>query len=188
MKPAILIISALLLSACTKAEVPPAADTTAMTDSAPVAVATDSWTVSPRGIGQISAGMTLDEANAATGNALIVPPTLQECDWVRVKDAPKGLLLMVEGGKITRVNIDDSSTIATTNGAKVGDTEAQIELLFAGQVEVQPHKYTDGHYLVVTPVDPAEKDYRIVFETDGKKVLRYRSGLVPSVQYVEGCS
>lgn len=183
-----LLVALVLLSACTKAGSPPATDTTTATDSVPVAVATDSWTVSPRGIGQISAGMTLDEANAATGNALIVPATLEECDWVRVKDAPKGLLLMVEGGKITRVNIDDSSTIATTNGAKIGDTEEHIELLYSGQVEVQPHKYTTGHYLVVTPVDPAEKDYRIVFETDGKKVLRYRSGLVPSVQYVEGCS
>lgn len=188
MKRSIFFISALLLSACTKAGAPPAADTTSTTDSAPVAVATDSWTVSPRGIGQLSAGMTLDEANAATGNALIIPATLEQCDWVRVKDAPKGLLLMVERGKITRVEIGDSSTIATANGAKVGDTEAQIELLYPGNVEVQPHKYTDGHYLVVTPVDPAEKDYRIVFETDGRKVLRYRSGLVPSVQYVEGCA
>ena len=185
----LLLAAVVLLSACTKADAPPATpDTTAATDSAPVVVATDSWTVSPCGIGQISAGMTLDEANAATGNALILPAALQECDWARVKDAPKGLLLMVEGGKITRVNVDDSSTIATTNGAKVGDTEARIELLYPGQVEVQPHKYTDGHYLVVTSGDPAEKDYRIVFETDGKKVIRYRSGLVPSVQYVEGCS
>ena len=132
--------------------------------------------------------MTLEEANAAVGNSLIVPDALQECDWVRVKEGPAGVLFMVERGTITRVNIDDSSAIATTTGAKIGDTEARIELLYPGQVEVQPHKYTDGHYLVVTPVDPEEREYRIVFETDGKKVLRYRAGRVPSVQYVEGCS
>ena len=95
---------------------------------------------------------------------------------------------MVERGAITRVNINDSSAIATTTGAKIGDTEERIELLYPGQVEVQPHKYTDGHYLVVTPVDPEERDYRIVFETVGKNVVRYRAGRVPSVQYVEGCS
>lgn len=132
--------------------------------------------------------MTIDEANAATGNALILPPNIEECSFVTVKDAPEGLIVMVERGKITRVDVIRNSTIETAAGAKIGDTEAHIELLYPGQVEVQPHKYTDGHYLVVTSADPAERDYRIVFETDGKKVLRYRSGLVPSVQYVEGCS
>jgi hypothetical protein len=28
---------------------------------------------------------------------------------------------------------------------------------------------------------------RIVFETDGKKVVKYRSGRLPAVEYVEGC-
>src|SRR5688572_8312962 len=96
-----------LLSACTKADAPPSTDTIAVSDSAEV---TASWTVSPRGIGRIAAGMTLEEANAAVGNSLVVPDTLQECDWVRVKDGPAGVLFMVERGTITRVNIDDSST------------------------------------------------------------------------------
>lgn len=60
--------------------------------------------------------------------------------------------------------------------------------LYPGQVTVQPHAYTDGHYLVVTPPAAADSSFRIVFETDGQKVLRYRSGLVPAVEYVEGCS
>jgi len=49
---------------------------------------------------------------------------------------------------------------------------------------VEPHKYTDGHYLVVD-VTPQR---RFVFETDGSKVTRYRSGAVPVVDWVEGCA
>lgn len=60
--------------------------------------------------------------------------------------------------------------------------------LYPGQVTVQPHAYTDGHYLVVTPPAAADSSFRIVFKTDGQKVLRYTSGLVPAVEYVEGCS
>lgn len=58
---------------------------------------------------------------------------------------------------------------------------------YAGFVEVQPHKYTDGHDLVITPRNPADSTLRIVFETDGQKVKAFRGGLVPQVQYVEGC-
>jgi len=146
------------------------------------------WDVTTRGIGDIHAGMSLDEANVVAGKTLVIPAKLEECDFVRVRNAPAGLLLMVEKGKISRVDVTDPSTIATTAGARINDSEERIKSLYSGQVAVQPHKYTDGHYLVVTPQDPALKDYRIVFETDGKKVTRYRSGRVPSVEYVEGCS
>jgi hypothetical protein len=146
------------------------------------------WDVTATGIGQIRAGMSLDEANVVLGNSLVIPAKLEECDYVRVKNAPAGLLLMVEKGKISRVDVTDGTSIATTAGARINDPEERIKSLYPGQVTVQPHKYTDGHYLVVTPKDPAQKDYRIVFETDGQKVTRFRSGRVPSVEYVEGCS
>lgn len=128
------------------------------------------------------------QPGGTAARSLVIPAKLQECDYVRVKNAPAGLLLMVEKGKISRVDVTEGTTIATTAGARIGDTEERIRSLYPGQVTVQPHKYTDGHSLVVTPKDPAQKDYRIVFETDGKKVTRYRSGKVPSVEYVEGCS
>lgn len=45
-----------------------------------------------------------------------------------------------------------------------------------------------GHYLTVTPAAKADSAYRIIFETDGKKVVHYRAGIRPQVEYVEGCS
>jgi hypothetical protein len=47
---------------------------------------------------------------------------------------------------------------------------------------------TDGHYLTVVPTSKADSPYRIIFETDGKRVLNYRAGIRPQVEYVEGCS
>jgi hypothetical protein len=144
--------------------------------------------VNIHGIGAIAAGMTLPEANNVAGNSLIIPAKLDECAFIRAKDAPEGLMFMVENGKISRVDVTRNSTIKTTTGAKIGDTEDRIKSLYPNQVSVQPHKYTDGHYLVVKSKYPEEKDFRLIFETDGKKVLRYRSGLLPGVEYVEGCS
>lgn len=164
------------------------ASPTGMASSTLPPPAAGQWDVTARGIGRINAGMSLDEARILLGDDLIVPAKLEECDWVRVRNAPPRLLVMVDQGKISRIDVDSGTAIATAAGARIGDTEERIKSLYPGQVTVQPHKYTDGHYLVVTPADAADKDFRIVFETDGSKVTRYRSGKIPSVQYVEGCS
>ena len=59
--------------------------------------------------------------------------------------------------------------------------------LYVDRIEVAPHKYTGplGHYLNIKNPDGRVE---IVFETDGTKVLNYRAGVQPQVQYVEGCS
>ena len=156
---------------------------------APAAPSTDEpaaaeWQVTSSGIGSLKAGMSLDEAKIVMRNDIVVPAKLEECAMLTVKNAPGKVLVMVEKGVVTRIDVT-SGTIATIEGAKIGDTEAQIKSLYPG-VQTQPHKYTDGHYLVVTPKSGGNN--RIVFETDGNKVLRYRSGQLPSVEYVEGCS
>ncbi len=201
----ILLFASIFAAACSAGEAPRADSSSAVervtpavveappVDSSPVAAPADSladhtWVVNTRGIGKLSAGMTLKEANAAVGGTLIIPAKLEECDWVRVRGAPEGLLMMVQKGRISRVDIIRSSTIETGAGAKIGDSEARIKALYPGRVAVESHAYTDGHYLVVTPPAAADSSFRIVFETDGQKVLRYRSGLMPAVEYVEGCS
>jgi hypothetical protein len=50
-----------------------------------------------------------------------------------------------------------------------------------------PHKYTDGQYLEIS--SPQDTVHLIVFETNVQgTVLRFRSGKVPQVRYVESCS
>jgi hypothetical protein len=94
---------------------------------------------------------------------------------------------MMDNSKVARVDVRETSSIRTAEGAGIGDTEEQIKTLYPGQFTVQPHKYTDGHYLVIKPNGSLANE-RIIFETDGKKVLQFRSGRTPAVEYVEGCS
>lgn len=145
---------------------------------------TGEWEVTPAGIGQLKAGMSLDEVKIISRDNLVIPAKLEECDYIKPKTEPKGVMIMVEKGEVARVDVI-SGAVATAEGAKIGDSEERIKSLYPGQVEVQPHKYTSGHYLVVTPTSGGNN--RLIFETDGKKVLRYRSGRLPAVQYVEGC-
>lgn len=142
------------------------------------------WQVTAAGIGGVRAGMTVEEANAILGNSLSIPAKLQECDYVRPKTTPKNLAFMVEKNEISRVEVRPGSDISTVAGARIGDSESRIKSLYPG-VEVRPAKYDSGHTLVVTPKGGGNN--RIVFETDGSKVTRYRSGRLPAVEYVEGC-
>jgi len=140
------------------------------------------------GIGPVRVGMTLAEVAGATSAGIrLVGTDSTECSYLSWRDGPPGVLIMAEGGRVVRIDVRNPA-ITTPEGIKIGSTEAEVQQRYAGQIEVLPHKYTDGHYLVITPRNSADRELRIVFETDGKKVETLRGGRVPPVQYVEGCS
>jgi hypothetical protein len=147
------------------------------------------WTISVRGYGPVHAGMTL--AEAATAGGLPLGEGMlgtEDCDYVYFAgDSTGDLHFMVINGQIARVDVQDS-TVTTGEGARIGDTEDRVKQLYPGRVTVEPHKYTDGHYLVVAPEEAADSSFRIIFETDSGRVTTYRAGRLPEVALVEGCS
>lgn len=146
----------------------------------------DPWTVGPRGAGPAQVGTPLAAAAAALG---VTPDTTAArggCSYLRPAASP-GVKVMVNEGRVARVDVD-SAGIRTAEGAGVGDAEARVRQLYAGRVAETPHKYTDGRYLTVTPAAAADSAFRVIFETDGAKVVRYRAGRLPEVEWVEGCS
>jgi hypothetical protein len=94
--------------------------------------------------------------------------------------------MVIEGGGAGG-DVRAGSTVKTEAGAGVGDSEARIRSLYPG-LEVEPHKYVEGHYLIVRPPAAVDSNYRIIFETDGKRVTSYRAGRMPEVRWIEGCS
>jgi hypothetical protein len=174
-----------LLAACGR---PDASDPSAADSAAVVGVdSAGAWRLSETGIGPVRVGMTVAEAAAALPDAGGSHPVTEECAYVGLSGLPAGVSLMTVGGRIVRVDVDDSSAVATARGARVGWTEAQVLAAYPG-ARVEPHKYDDGHYLVAIPGAPADTLHRIVFETARGVVTRFRGGVVPEVEYVEGCS
>ena len=148
------------------------------------------------GIGPIRVGMTIDEASKAGGIRLIRSGSggIDEylCSYVQPKGEPKGISFMVTKGRIARVDIS-SKRITTISGARIGDNENRILSLYPGQIKATPHPYVsrppdNGKYLTFVPKDGADKNYRIIFETSKNRVDRFRSGKLPEVEYIEGCS
>lgn len=164
---------------------PPAA-APATADAAGDTTAASAWVLRADGVGPLRVGMTVDEANRAVEGGLDHTSGLEECDYVRPKNGPAGVLLMVVDGRIARADVD-SVLVATSQGVRPGDAESRVRGVYPG-ARVEPHKYVDGHYIIALPNAPADTLHRLVFETDGKVVTRMRGGVYPPVEYVEGCS
>jgi hypothetical protein len=116
-----------------------------------------------------------------------VPPAGADaaCRIVALDWMPAGTRVMLIRDTVARVEVDSTSTVRTIDGAAVGDPEARILQLYPN-ARTQPHKYvTNGHYMSVA--SPNDSTRRLVFETDGATVKRYRVGRQPEVDFVESC-
>jgi hypothetical protein len=160
-------------------------------DSAPptaAEAAADSWTIRLGDVGPVRFGMALADARAALEDSLTLAPPGSECGFTVPRGAPAGVRFMVEQGKVVRVEVD-SSGVRTAAGAEVGMSEADVRGRYPVGLRVQPHKYDPkGRYLVMQGTEPADSTRRLIFETDGQRVVRYRAGITPAVEYVEGCA
>lgn len=145
------------------------------------------WVLRADGVGPVRVGMSVADADRAVPGGLDRTAGLEECDYVRPKSGPDGVALMVERGRVVRVDVGDSARVTTALGVLPGDAEGRVLEAYPG-ARVQPHKYVQGHYIVVIPNAPADTLHRLVFETEGGVLMRMRGGLYPQVEYVEGCS
>jgi hypothetical protein len=185
MRRAVWTAGCLALAACGRGEPAPAGDApiAPVASAAPAGEGEAAWVVTAGGAGPVRVG---GDASALGARVSVegAGGTVETCQYVRPPGAPPGVGVMVVDGRVARVDVD-SGRVATAEGVRVGDPEARVRSLYAGRVREQPHKYTRGRYLVVTPA--GAPDGRIVFETDGSAVTRYRAGRIPEVEWVERC-
>jgi len=142
--------------------------------------------VSPVGYSLVRLGETARELAIAGDSAAAANPKHESCRFAHPAAFPPGAKIMLLDDVVARIDVD-SAGIPTVEGAQVGDTEARIFELYHGRVASLPHKYLEGGHNLVVPQTSTETS-RYVFETDGKRVLRYRVGRPPAVDLVEGCS
>jgi hypothetical protein len=109
------------------------------------------------------------------------------CAFYRLEGV-EGVALMVTAGRIQRIDFHGAG-IVTLGGVGVGSTKADVVRVEKGRIEVKPHEYTEGEYLVLTPSESSDATFRIVFETNKRGFVEsYRIGRLPEVLWVEGCS
>jgi len=195
---------AFALAAC-GGETPAPADTTTPTP-APAAETTpppaaDANALTPTGWGPLKIGMTLAEVTAAAGPDSdpdsVGGAEPEYCDQFRPANAPEGILVMIEQGKLTRISLVEMSPLKTDKGLGIGDTAAAVKTAYGAAASVGPHKYQDApaEYITVWDGGPRTESYvqdeaarGLVYEIDGTgKVGAIHAG-GPSIQLVEGCA
>jgi hypothetical protein len=155
--------------------------------------------------------MTTAEAEAAADIDLIalgdsaMTGEGNSCFYVRPQGGPAELAFMVSDDRIVRIDVDalvyqdmgdeaiaidttQESQIRTPEGIGLGTTEAEVMAAYP-DAEITPHKYVNGNYLTITA--PNQPERSIVFEVNadqGNQVVSFRSGQLPEVRWVEGCS
>lgn len=168
----------------------PATTTTSSTTTLPINPnISASDTVSTAGLGPIRIGMNPQEANIAAGYGLELDFIDDACYYLSPEPVLSNVGFMVADGTIARVDIYAGSNITTRSGARIGMTKAQIIGLFGDKIKTSGHPYvTGGEYLTFVPVDEADKNFRVIFETDENGIVTsYRSGRLPEVGWIEGC-
>ncbi len=150
---------------------------------------TEKSRLSINGIEMIRVGMTVAQAQKAANRSFSAVRSSDgsgSCGYVDIEGV-SGVSFMLNAEKIVRIDIDNPRMM-TLSGAKIGDSEARIKQIYPG-IKSTRHEYvTGGHYLTFYPKDVADRNYLLIFETAAGKVTRFRSGKIPDVTAVEGCS
>lgn len=154
----------------------------------PAGSGTHPWTVRFDGAGPVTLGMLADDAERFLGGPVAfqrIEPG-ESCGYAVFPGTPSGVAFMVEGDTLVRVDVERAGLL-TQEGVGVGTAEADVVARFGNRLRVEPHPYEgpEGHYLIV---DAPDGRHRMIFETDGLRVTRYRAGRLPEADYIEGCA
>ena len=145
-----------------------------------------SSSVSTVGLDQITFGLTVYRAQQRAGSRFIpITPINEVCYLASPDDAPDGITFWVIDGTIERVDID-TTEITTRSGAGIGNTEERIIEMFGERIVTTPLPDSSGNLLAYVPKDESDKEFRIMFLSDGEEIIRFWSGRLPWTEILDG--
>ena|ERR1035441_3494437 len=146
--------------------------------------AADGWVIRQDGVGPVKIGMSLSQLNTALHARFAMPQNKEDqgCFYVTATKHPQ-VSFMIENGRLVRIDVDKTG-VPTTEGVQVGDSEEHAKQVYGPQLKIEPHHYTDGHYLTV---GSKSGGHGIRFETENGKIATFYAGTFEAIQYVEGC-
>ena len=150
-----------------------------------------------RGMGLVEYGMTVPEAEAVLSATLeFGAPASEGCFYASDPtdvNSPLFMVITTTGdpldGAIVRIDVGEMHD--TRSGIRFGSTKAEVLEAYGDRIVASPHPYGSGpgsEYLTYVPADPADEGYRLIIETSEDRVVGMRSGLLPQVEWIEGCA
>jgi len=143
-------------------------------------------TISTVGMDAVIFGMSANAAQRAAGTRFTPITPVGECYLATPDDAPAGITFWVVGSTVERVDID-TNEITTRSGAGIGDSEGRIVDMFGERIQTSPLPDGSGNLLAYVPKDQSDKIFRVMFQSDGEKIVRLWSGRLPWAEELNGC-
>ncbi|MEQ8843183.1 MAG: hypothetical protein RIB98_19575 [Acidimicrobiales bacterium] len=139
------------------------------------------------GLDTVTFGLTVTQAEEASGHTMINCEPVSECYRVTPDGAPVGISFVVDAGTIERVDIVGESPVTTVSGAGIGTTGDELDQLFGENLERVDlgGGQVDVFYV---PTDENDQDFRVAFTTVDGVVESMRAGRVPLVSEPEACT
>jgi hypothetical protein len=147
------------------------------------------WCLGLGSLGPVRAGMTVEQVvRLADFSGMERKHAAEECWYLAYRQGDKGaeFQLMIIDGRVARIELVRASTLHTLSGARIGNTEDELQRIYGARLDVQPHKYDEnGRTITYRSSDGA---LGLRFETSSGKVTAIQSGPWEHLNYVEGCS
>ena len=142
--------------------------------------------ISTVGLGEVTFGMTVAQAQVAAGTDLINCVPKSDCYRVTPARGPEGISFLVTAGTIERIDIV-SGPLTTRSGIGIGSSEDEIMNLFGDQIETQVNDDSSVD-LIFVPRDESDAEFRVIFTIRDGVVETFRSGRVPQVTVQNPCA
>lgn len=148
--------------------------------------------VTPDGYKNVRFGMTAAEAKSVFDGELLEPEHFnnpefysidnKECYYLRPKDTKEAVGFMVVSEIIQRIDVD-TPQITTEQGARIGLGFEVVEALYPNSKR-KPNFYS---YPIPDLIVKLSDESVAIFEQGNGRVTRYRVGIMPAIEFVEGC-
>ena len=142
--------------------------------------------ISTVGLGEVTFGMTVAQAQAAAGTDLINCAPTSDCYRVTPAQGPEGISFLVTDNTIERVDIV-AGPLTTRSGIGIGSTEDEIINLFGDRIETQINDDSSVD-LIFVPQDDSDAEFRVIFTVRDGAVETFRSGRIPQVTVQNPCA
>jgi hypothetical protein len=153
---------------------------------AAAALAAPTWCLGMGGLGPIRAGMSVEQViRLADFSGLERKHPAGECWYLRYQGGRNSFDLMIIEDKVVRLELKGTTTLGTFMGARIGTTENELDAMYGGRLEIQPHKYDEAGKTIT--LKSSAGDYGLRFETSRGKVTAIQAGPREHLHYVEGC-
>jgi hypothetical protein len=134
------------------------------------------------GVGPIKIGVSVRTAEQQSRSDIDARKVSSDCSQGPVHPLKLGVSVLATRGRIQVIYVK-SRGIATRSGVRVKDTVAHLKRVYGARLVKVPPPYnpTWSNY------ELRDRNRKILFSTDNRKIFEIATGREPEVDYMEGC-